>query len=65
MDVPAEIERREDRLKVIQAARERLAERQREADAAKGRSDGDERIPRDKDGKPKRLIRRAPNYFVG
>lgn len=53
LDVPAELERREDRLKVIQAARERLEARQRETDRAKGRSEDDERIPRDKDGKPK------------
>jgi len=53
LDIPAEIERREDRLKVIQAARERLESRQREVDIAKGRSEGDDRIPRDKDGKPK------------
>lgn len=53
LDIPAEITRREERLKVIQAARERLIARQKEADLAKGRSEGDERIPRDKDGKPK------------
>ncbi|MFC3459078.1 IS1182 family transposase [Massilia haematophila] len=53
LDIPAELERREQRLKVIQAARERLEARQREADRSKGRSEDDERIPRDKDGKPK------------
>lgn len=53
LDIPAEITRREERLKVIAAARERLINRQKEADLAKGRSDDDERIPRDKDGKPK------------
>ncbi len=53
LDLPAEIERREERLKVILAPRERLEARQREADLAKGRSDDDERMPRDKDGKPK------------
>ncbi|MGA2551563.1 MAG: IS1182 family transposase [Burkholderiaceae bacterium] len=53
LDVPAEIERREERLAVIQAARARLEERQREADTARGRSPGDERKPRDGDGKPK------------
>jgi hypothetical protein len=51
LDIPAEIERREERLKVIAAARERLESRQRELDAVKGRSKDDERIPRDKDGK--------------
>lgn len=53
LDIPAELERREERLKVIQAARERLEARQREADRSKGRSEDDERIPRDKNGKPK------------
>jgi hypothetical protein len=53
LDIPAEIERREERLEVIRAARERLESRQRELDAAKGRSENDEHIPRDKDGKPK------------
>jgi transposase len=53
LDIPAEIARREERLEVIRAARERLEGRQRELDAAKGRSENDERIPRDKDGKPK------------
>lgn len=53
LDLPSEIERREERLKVIRAARERLEARQRESDLAKGRSQDDERIPRDKDGKPK------------
>ncbi len=53
LDIPAEIARREERLEVIRAARERLEERQRALDAAIGRSENDERIPRDKDGKPK------------
>jgi hypothetical protein len=54
VDLPDEIKRREDRLKVIAAAKERLEKRQREADEARGRSEGDERKPRDKDGKPKK-----------
>lgn len=53
LDIPAEITRREERLKVIAAARERLISRQKEADLAQGRSEDDERIPRDKNGKPK------------
>ncbi|MGZ8981975.1 MAG: IS1182 family transposase [Burkholderiaceae bacterium] len=53
LDIPAEIARREERLKVIQAARERIESRQRDADLAKGRSEDDDRIPRDKDGQPK------------
>ncbi len=53
LDVPAEIARRQERLEVIRAARERLEERQRAADTARGRSEGDERKPRDGDGNPK------------
>lgn len=54
LDIPAEIARRESRLEVIRAARERLEERQRGADTARGRSAGDERKPRDPDGNPKK-----------
>ncbi len=53
LDVPAEITRRQERLEVIRAARERLEQCQRDADTARGRSEGDERKPRDGDGKPK------------
>jgi transposase len=53
LDIPVEIRRREDRLKVLRAARERLEERQRAADKARGRTPGDERKPRDPDGKPR------------
>lgn len=58
LDIPAEIERREQRLEVIRAAQERLQERQRQADAARGRAPGDERKPRDPQGKP----RKGPLY---
>lgn len=58
LDLPKEIERRQDRLAVIQAARERLETRQREADTARGRSADDDRQPRDGDGKPKK----GPRY---
>jgi len=58
VDLPAEIARREARLAVIQAAKERLEARQREADAARGRGPDDERRPRHPDGSPKR----GPNY---
>ena len=58
LDVPAEIERREQRLEVIRAAKERLQERQRQADAARGRTPEDERRPRDPDGNP----RKGPLY---
>lgn len=54
LDIPAEIERRERRLEVIRAAKERLEDRQRQADAARGRSPDDERRPRDPDGHPKK-----------
>ena len=53
LDLPAEIERREARLAAIREARERLEQRQREADIERGRSDDDERRPRGPDGKPK------------
>jgi transposase len=53
LDIPAEIERREMRLKAIVEARERLEQRQREADIERGRSDDDECKPRDEDGNPK------------
>jgi len=53
LDVPAEIARREARLAVIQAAKERLEARQREADVARGRSADDDRRPRHPDGTPK------------
>ena len=53
LDIPAEIARRETRLEVIRAARERLEERQRAADTARGRSSGDERKPRGPDGNPR------------
>jgi hypothetical protein len=54
LDIPAELERREERLKMIQAARERLEARQAEEDRARGRGPGDERRPRHPDGTPKR-----------
>ena len=61
LDVPAEIERRETRLAVIQAAKARLEERQRETDTARGRRADDEQRPRHPDGTPKRgaLYKRA------
>ena len=37
LDIPAEIERREKRLEAIAAARQRLEQRQREADTERGR----------------------------
>jgi IS5 family transposase len=58
LDIPAEIARREQRLEAIRAAKERLEQRSREADTARGRSPDDERQPRDPDGTP----RRGPRY---
>lgn len=52
LDIPAEIERREVRLKAIAEARERLEKRQRDADIERGRTEDDDRKPRDEDGKP-------------
>ena len=54
LDIPAEIERRQARLAAIEAAKARLEERQRQADAQRGRSDDDDRRPKGKDGKPKK-----------
>ena len=54
LDIPAEIQRREKRLATIRAAKERLEQRQREIDKAKGRSEGDKRKPRNPDGSPRR-----------
>jgi transposase len=53
VDIPAEIERREARLAAIAAARERLEQRQREADLERGRTPDDENKPRGKNGKLK------------
>lgn len=52
LDIPAEIERRADRLKAINEARARLEQRQRDADIERGRSPDDDRRPRGDDGKP-------------
>jgi hypothetical protein len=53
LDIPAEIERRQARLAAIEAAKARLEERQRLSDTQRGRAPDDERLPKDKDGKPK------------
>ena len=53
LDIPAELERRQTRLAAIEAAKARLEERQRQLDTQRGRSEGDERKPKDKNGKPK------------
>ena len=50
LDIPAEIERREVRLKAIADARQRLEQRQLDADIQRGRSEDDDRKPCDEDG---------------
>ncbi len=54
-ELPAELARREDRLRTIHAARRRLEARQREADREKGREPGDQ----DGAGKSGRPFKRA------
>ena len=54
LDIPAELTRRKDRLEAIAAAKARLEQRQREMDEARGRSEGDGRIPRHPNGERKR-----------
>jgi transposase len=51
-ELPAELARREDRLRTIRAARERLQARQRAADEAQGRKPGDHQPGSGKPGKP-------------
>ena len=53
LDLPDEIARREKRPETIAAAKARLEERQRRADRARGRSQGDERKQRRPDGTPR------------
>ena len=53
LDIPDEIARREARLTAIAQARQRLEQRQREADEQRGRGPDDENKPRGPDGKPK------------
>jgi transposase len=53
-DIPAEIARREKRLAAIREAKQRLEQRQREADEQRGRSPDDDNRPKGKDGQPKK-----------
>jgi hypothetical protein len=53
-DIPAEIARREKRLVAIREAKQRLEQRQREADEKRGRSPDDDNRPKGKDGQPKK-----------
>jgi transposase/IS5 family transposase len=50
--IPAELAIRQKRLKTIQEAKARLEARQKEQDQSKGRSEGDERKSKGKDGRP-------------
>ena len=52
VDIPAEIERREVRLKAIVEARQRIEKRQRDANIERGRSPDDQCKSTDEDGKP-------------
>lgn len=63
-DLPAEIARREQRLAAIEAAKARLEAQQRQADAARGRHEGDERKPRHPDGTPRRGKRFKRDFGV-
>ena len=45
LNIPAEIERREQRVKVIQAAKQRLEERQHEADTQSKRRPDEKKAP--------------------
>ena len=53
-DIPAEIARREKRLQAIGEAKQRLEQRQREADDKRGRTPDDDNRPKGKDGQPKK-----------
>ena len=53
VDIPAEIERREVRLKAIVEARQRIEKRQRDAAIERGRSPDDQCKSTDEDGKPR------------
>jgi transposase len=68
LDIPGEIARREKRLLAIQAAKQRLEQRQREADLQRGRTPGvdddDDAQPPDTSDAPKREVpKRAGRAF--
>ena len=60
-DIPAEIARRESRLKKIVEAKARLEARQREMDRARGRKDDDDQQPRGRGRPPKRAFGIPPD----
>ena len=59
-DIPAEIARREERLKKIVEAKARLEARQKEMDRARGRKDDDDQQPRGRGRPPKRPFGKPP-----
>lgn len=62
-DIPAEIARREERLQAIRQAKQRLEQRQREADEKRGRTPDDNNRPKGKDGTPKKAGRGFARAF--
>jgi transposase len=62
-DIPAEIARREKRLAAIREAKQRLEQRQREADEQRGRSPDDDNRPKGGDGQPKKSGRGFARAF--
>jgi Transposase DDE domain len=62
LDIPAEIERREQRVKAIQAAKLRLEARQREADAQRGRKPDDGEPPAQSEAPSGESKKRGPAF---
>ena len=62
LDIPAEIERREQRVKAIQAAKLRLETRQREADAQRGRKPDDGEPPAQSEAPSGESKKRGPAF---
>ena len=62
-DIPAEIARRDKRLQAIGEAKQRLEQRQREADDKRGRTPDDDNRPKGKDGQPKKSGRGFARAF--
>ena len=65
LDIPAEIARREARLAAIAAARQRLEQRQRDADIERGRSDPDDKPRGDGKRALQARVRRARGQGAG
>jgi transposase len=62
-DIPAEIARREKRVQAIREAKQRLEQRQREADEKRGRTPDDDNRPKGNDGQPKKSGRGYAREF--